>query len=437
MIYSPFHDKKQNKILIDGLEYYYLHQLKQNNILEGYYIQFMKSWDKETKIQISKIITSFANSGGGWIFLGVDKDGELVGILSKRQNFDKLIDGILDKQTTEEPSCTVRFIQNPELENTGIIVIYVNEGENPPYISNGTIYVRNGSPEPLPAERSDIEELIKKRTDRIIKAKNELEEFCKNETHPYYDEEPLCCIYLYNEDKTHKIGDEDLIEIKDKMTSDEGTFHFGTLTPDSVILNSLGVIKAGVIAPVMEIFNDYSAKIIAPLIRIVPDANKKIIEQILMYNPYFGGEEFRFIKTYVCYNLMIMLKEYFQLLHKHEINTEEFTVVFHLQKIDNIILYFDFEDDAFHKFIMESGLPYSIRKSWKSPPLKIPIIENENYSGPSAISLFIIGFTPPFGYTYKQFWDLMNKELQLNKSKDQGSKKSRKKDSKKRYNYVL
>ena len=75
------------------------------------------------------------------------------------------------------------------------MIIQVCEGINPPYICNGTIYIRSGSSKlPIKSERNSIDDLINKR-ERFNKV---MEKFCVNNFISGNTNIPYCTIYLFD-----------------------------------------------------------------------------------------------------------------------------------------------------------------------------------------------------------------------------------------------
>ena len=73
--------------------------------------------------------------------------------------------------------CLLAFLTMPENKKSGVLLVYVYEGRNAPYVCNGSIYVRSGSSkEPIkPADRGNIEYLYERSKEYI----KEIEDFCQ------------------------------------------------------------------------------------------------------------------------------------------------------------------------------------------------------------------------------------------------------------------
>ena len=96
---------------------------------------------------------------------------------------------------TPVPKFDCRFISEKTDEKRGVLIIQVYEGINPPYICNGTIYIRSGSSKlPIKSERNSIDDLINKR-ERFNKV---MEKFCVNNFISGNTNIPYCTIYLFD-----------------------------------------------------------------------------------------------------------------------------------------------------------------------------------------------------------------------------------------------
>ena len=74
MIYNPF-----DKLPGDTLTAEELQKLVENNVAEGYYVEYKSLFVRNEKIGWS--ISSFANSYGGWYIVGVKTDEHNVAYL--------------------------------------------------------------------------------------------------------------------------------------------------------------------------------------------------------------------------------------------------------------------------------------------------------------------------------------------------------------------
>ena len=133
------------------------------DIEEGYIVEYKSVFDSSVKKKIPQIFTSFANSEGGWLIIGVDDDTKnLLKIKKEITDFDVTITNLLNK-VTPKPKYECRFIKEKNEDKDGILVIYIYKGEDTPYIANGTVYIRSGSSKvPITSDRATIDTLYKR-----------------------------------------------------------------------------------------------------------------------------------------------------------------------------------------------------------------------------------------------------------------------------------
>lgn len=164
MNYSPFLKGKDEYKSINEINYADLIVLK--DFEEGYTIEYKSQFDKNVQKKLPQIIASFANCGGGWLFIGIDDiTHNCIDVEKPNGEIETTIYNLLSRFVTPRPiQVSAKFIENPNNLNHGIIVIYVEEGINPPYEANGTIYVREGSSKvPILSTRSTIDYLYRKK----------------------------------------------------------------------------------------------------------------------------------------------------------------------------------------------------------------------------------------------------------------------------------
>lgn len=161
MYFNPF-TKIQDIADIEKLQYVDLEILK--TVDECYSVEYKSKFDDAVKnIKLPKSVCAFSNSNGGWIIIGANNDGTLCDVELSNITKESVYSAV-ESRVAPIPSFAVSIIYNPNKQNFGVIVIYVEEGKHTPYISNGTAYVRNGN-ESKPTERSTLDILIKKGLD--------------------------------------------------------------------------------------------------------------------------------------------------------------------------------------------------------------------------------------------------------------------------------
>lgn len=274
-MYSPFLDRRGNQLGLSQLRFSHLAQLKE--IDEGYKIEYKSTFDDSVKKKIPAIISSFANSEGGWLIIGIDDDSHNLKCIPKvRSDYSQTISQLLKGRTSPIPTFDSRFLVNPQNKREGVLIILVHEGHFPPYISNGTVYIRNGSSkEPIKTERATLDYLYQKSR----KHEKSLEDFCKRTIYfPGNSYQagvekilyPICNIYFKNigyhiqSPKDYRVFFNDLrsqvLELSNSI------FFSAQRTFDSIIFRHRSLDPSVLsITPTVEMFSDLSAKIHIPL----------------------------------------------------------------------------------------------------------------------------------------------------------------------------
>ena len=110
---------------------------------------------------IYKEIIAFANTDGGIVYVGVDNNGNAVGLTDVDQEYTRITNGIRDA-IMPDVTMFVRFT----IQENKVVRITVNEGSNKPYYLKGKglkpsgVYVRQGASS-VPASAEQIRRMIK------------------------------------------------------------------------------------------------------------------------------------------------------------------------------------------------------------------------------------------------------------------------------------
>ena len=156
MYYTPFF-KNNKQIEFNEIEYDNLNILK--NITEGFCVEYKSDYTPSViNKKIPQSIASFSNDRGGWLFVGVSNDGQLLDIEKPNGDIYESICQSVSSKVFPFPKFVARFIENPNKPNYGIIVCQIYRGADKPYVFDGTIYVRAGNiNDPQPAGRPSID----------------------------------------------------------------------------------------------------------------------------------------------------------------------------------------------------------------------------------------------------------------------------------------
>ncbi len=127
MEYSPFIDKKGNKIGLEKLRFANILSIEENGIEEGYKVEFKSKWDDNFKKKhLCQTIASFANAEGGWLIVGLeDNTGKYIGIDKQRTDFSQTISQKL-MEVTPRPKFDCRFLHETSDKKRGVLVIHSN-----------------------------------------------------------------------------------------------------------------------------------------------------------------------------------------------------------------------------------------------------------------------------------------------------------------------
>ena len=371
-MYTPFRDKKENPIEIANLYYRHLCQLV--DIDEGYKIEYKETFDATVKKKIPAIMSSFANSDGGWLFVGIeDAEHKITPIPKLRSDYSQTISQILKSTVSPIPKFDCKFITNPKNKKEGVLAIYTYAGNFTPYVCNGTIYIRNGSSkEPIKSERSTIEFLYKK----AEKFKTEIDRFCKREIYfPYTQERfgekrrdyAICNIYLK---KISKEGARvirtmsDIESLNNYLQNKDSPYKSMQSSQQSVTFwhHPINPLKND-ITMVWEIFYDLSMKFHIP-ISISPDYRSYVMLQFEK-DGFEITESAHIFDGLISHNAVFSsLSEACSLLGVYGEQINDYALCMEIEDCENSILYF--RGEIFRNYIKDHGLKFACKPQVKS-----------------------------------------------------------------------
>ncbi len=402
-IYSPFVNEEKEFLRISDVKYSDLEQL--NALEEGYQLEFKRNFNENVKKKIPSIMSSYANSSGGWIVIGIDdKSKDIIPIRKERNDFGQIISQLIKGCLTPIPLYDVRFISCPDNLEMGVLLIYVHEGNVPPYISNGTIYIRNGSSkEPVQrADRATIEFLFNKSN----RYRNKIKDFFKRDIYfPYNDEinkkrqYSLCNIYLKNVSdvkifQTYKEQENIMSFIKHNNTQIFKSVQFGL---NSILFKHESITPfKNQITMIYELFNDASAKFYIPFSNI--DEKYPIEKNFSGCNYEDKNTNYRILNGVITVDsIRAVLTRHIHLLEKNNISISNLVLQMECEDIENTVLYFN--SPLYFKYIEEDGLCYSLMEKAKTMIIYLKDCKNldyDNFASSVAFELFsvIFGFHP-------------------------------------------
>lgn len=373
--YSPFLNENQEFLSISKVTYAELNQL--SSLDEGYHIEFKLNFNENVKKKIPSIITSYANSDGGWIIIGIDdKSKEIMPIKKERNDFGQIVSQLLKGHVTPIPQYEVRFLECTDNGEYGVLLIYVYKGNFPPYTSNGTIFIRSGSSkEPVHyADGATIESLFEKRK----QYKNSIESFFKRDIYfPYNNityrtrDYSICNIYLKTLSEISIFRSyEDKENIKNRIIGNGNIFQCGQYNISSIMFKhrATSPFNNG-ITFMYELYNNASAKINIPLPMISTDSFEKeyATNKINALFPVRIDEsaKYKIVDGVVAIDgIMAMIKKHIDILNDNDIPISNLALQLECEDIENTILYFDCP--LYYKYIKDNGLCYVQKQEEKT-----------------------------------------------------------------------
>ena len=420
--YSPFTDKQGNPIDIYHLQHRHLIQLSNKMIEEGYQIEYKTELTDSVKRKLPKIITSFANSAGGWLFIGVDEKTYDLDRLEKpyRTDYSQVIAQILREHTSPIPRFEARFLKAKKSSH-GVLTIYVYEGINPPYIADGTVYIRNGSSsEPAKSQRSEIDILYQKKSnfEQMVK------DYCKREVLYPIDyakdlQVALYSIYIVNTET--RAMQKPLIRLQDlaqKFTSiSPNQFHKFIYSNNSVIFQNnptLGKFQIGVN---LEIFSDYSVKIHIPIKQLTGAEREIAIDRLsrISKSKQDDIDDFILLDGYTSFQcFQYIVQQYFDFLKSQKVDLSGFSYQIALEDAQNCILYFD--SHPYEEYIKKYGIPFCCKESQQTT---LQWLQNDRNNGDSISGIdFLVDFLFMFGMYPSAAIDMYLEALKANPTRN-------------------
>ena len=120
-------------------------------------IEFKSQFTEE----IYKEVIAFANTDGGIVYVGIDNEGNAIGLTDVDNEYTRITNGIRDAIMPDVTMC-VKFT----IQDNKVVRITVNEGTNKPYylkskgLKPSGVYVRQGTSS-VPASPEQIRQMIK------------------------------------------------------------------------------------------------------------------------------------------------------------------------------------------------------------------------------------------------------------------------------------
>ena len=416
-MYSPFIDEKGNVLTISKLKYSHLTQLKDCD--EGHHLEYKKLLEDGGKAQLAKEIASFANCEGGWLIVGIDDKTQEINPIDRCDYSQKV--GKIACRISPMPEFETRFISLPEDKTKGVLVIYVYEGRNAPYICNGSVYVRSGSSkEPIKAaERGNIEYLYSR--SRIYT--EEVEKFCTRDYYFAYNRitqkstsASIASIYMKNismkKDRRLNIYKkrDDLIKFVKTHLS---LFEHITYSMDSIIFMHKMIFPGSNSATfIFEIYYDWSCKMIIP-IGCTGDEQREEFKDL--FNQF--GIRRKVVDNFqiadgnvICNALFGGLKLFEDIANEYNLKEKDYAFCAEFENAEDLVL--AFKGDKFNAYVATYGVPYAHKEINRSPIVYLHNQPNMKFSV-LATSYLLDYIGAAFGYRSDSIAEIINESNQL------------------------
>lgn len=168
-------------------------------VIESENLEFKREFTEE----IYKEVVAFANTDGGTVYVGIDNEGNVVGLSDVDEEYVRITNGIRDAIA---PDVTM-FVRYTIQENR-VVRIIVSEGTNKPYylkgkgLKPGGVYVRQGSTS-VPASLDAIRRMIKESDGDVFENMKSLQQ---NLTFEYAEDVFQRCGLAFEKSKFQALG---------------------------------------------------------------------------------------------------------------------------------------------------------------------------------------------------------------------------------------
>lgn len=434
--FTPFTTTEGGKKYIHQLMYEDLKQLQVKDISEGVTVEYKREFSQSVQKKLPNIISSFSNERGGWIFIGIDESQKTINPIANT-DYELIINNQLRDLVNPKPRVQIRFIPNPEDATTGVLVLYVLEGESPPYISSGKIYRRIGSGTNQLKEIEDRYHLDKL-YEKSEKRKNRLIEFCNKDISVFnrewntyrkeFDYMGMLSTYIIPTNDLNLLESTDIDELAQLILSESKKLKTYTLSDDglsismnmpflsysishnSIIFRNTDTVDYFENTCALELFFDGSAKIHIPMAyRLDKDniidvlsenienyENKKVFENY----DYVDGASF-LLNTFACFS------EYISIIRKLIEDFNEAVIVNRLEYVRKDVLFFDFPE--YINVIKNRGLIFSEKNEYTTNKTFLPTKFSDNQLIDCMINL--VPVFNMFGFSSKEGLNLFSNSM--------------------------
>jgi hypothetical protein len=410
-LYSPFYDAKGKPLNIFKVKYDHLEQLKDCD--EGHHLEFKQLLEVGGKNQLAKEIASFANCEGGWLIVGIEDKAKEIKPIDKFDYSQKV--GKIVSRVSPMPEFETKFICMPDDKAKGVLIIYVYEGRNAPYICDGSIYIRCGSnKEPIkPADRGNVEYLVQ----RSASYQKELEAFFHRDYFFAYNNllfqkvtYPIACVYLKNiaQRKDNWFNNySNRKKFIQFINEQKPQFEYVQYSMNSIVFKQKQTYPGLGGTIIFEIFYDWSCKIYIPL--GVSDSEE--IDEIKRFYSSIGipdktVEQFRIINAgVVCNGLMFCLMAFDDIAKKYHLKEKDYAFCTEVENAGDSIMCFSGE--KYKEYVKKHGLPFAVKAVNKSKIIYFRDLEKIKFQ--TLIGAIVNDFIgPTFGFESDIIWEILD-----------------------------
>lgn len=125
-----------------------------------------RNYDFKTELpgqneKVAKEICAFANlKGGGFLLIGFDNTGEMVGIRrDEKDRMEQRITSIAHSSVSPAVEIEIRTFEVPNDDRNCVLIAQIHESTQKPCVANDRVYIRTGT-EALPAKSEDIRKMV-------------------------------------------------------------------------------------------------------------------------------------------------------------------------------------------------------------------------------------------------------------------------------------
>ena len=408
-MFSPFFDSMGRPLSIERVQFKHLLQLVDCD--EGHHLEYKLLLEDGGKAQLAKEIASFANCEGGWLIVGIDDKTKEINPIDK-QDYSQRI-GKIATRISPMPEFNTRFLSMPDNKKAGVLLVYVYEGQNAPYICNGSIYVRSGSSkEPIkPADRGNIEYLY----ERSKEYRKAIEDFCQRDFFYSYNNliqrkatYPIANIYIKNV-SAKRDGFLDVYVNRDKIIdfvkSKHDVFEHVSYSMRSIIFMHKFIFPGSNSNTfVFELFYDWSCKITVP-VGLTDEKAKYVRIYTALGISEEKVEKFQLADGTDVFNVLFLGMLLFEEIAKeYKLKEKDYAVCVEIENAGDTVAVFD--GKKYKEYIKKYGIPYAHKERNKSAIIFLSDYPNIRFYEVTN-GLIVDNLGAAFGFRSDSVWEIL------------------------------